>query len=71
MPEQLSAIQTKLIELEGKIDAVMVSAEKTRKYTFWSLMIPLAFFVLPLLAIPFIMPLLFGYLNSLVLPTGF
>ena len=71
MPEQLSAIQTKLIELEGKIDAVMVSAEKTRKYTFWSLMIPLAFFVLPLLAIPLVLPFLQTYLNTLTLPAGF
>jgi hypothetical protein len=71
MPEQLSNIELKLVQLEAKIDASLVSAEKTRKYMFWSLMIPLALFVLPLLAIPFILPFLQTYLNTLTLPAGF
>jgi len=68
---ELADIETKLTALEGKIDAIYISVEKTRRYMFWSLMIPLAVFVLPLLLIPFMLPFLQTYLNTLVVPAGF
>ena len=53
------------------MDAVLKSVEKTRRYTFWSLMIPLAFFILPLLAIPLVIPLFQTYLSTLSLPANY
>ena len=67
MSEEIS-IESKMVQLEAKMDAVLASSEKTRKYLLWSLVIPLVFFVLPLLAIPFIVPL---FLQSLSLPPSF
>ena len=71
MPEQISAIELKLVEISAKLDAVSASMEKTRKYMFWSVAIPLAMLLLPLLAIPFVLPLLNTYVTSLGLPSSF
>ena len=46
-------MQARLDMLEKKIDAIYVSAEKTRKYFLWTGIITLAVIVLPLLALPF------------------
>jgi hypothetical protein len=42
--------------LNKKIDAVYVSAEKTRKYFLWTLIGSLVTFVLPLIAMLFAIP---------------
>ncbi len=68
MNEQLDKIEIKLAELEGKLDNIYTSAEKTRKYFLWTLIITVAVIVLPLLAFPLVMPL---FLSSLTLPAGF
>lgn len=46
----------KFLELEKKIDAIYVSVEKTRKYFFWTMVVSLALFVLPLLGLFFAIP---------------
>ncbi len=43
-------------ELEKKVDAVYKSAEKTRKYFFWTLVISIAVIILPLIALIFLIP---------------
>ena len=54
MNEELAQkINTKLDEQQVKIDKILFSVEKTRKYIFWTAVITVAFIVLPLLIIPF------------------
>jgi hypothetical protein len=48
--------KNKLIELEAKIDAIYLSVEKTRKYFFWTLVVTLILFILPLIGILFSLP---------------
>ena len=52
----MEEILKKLIELEAKIDAVYKSAEKTRKYFMWTLILSVVLFVLPLIALVFVIP---------------
>lgn len=49
-------IQSKLSELETKIDAVYVSVEKTRRYFQITMWVTIAMVVLPLIALLFIIP---------------
>lgn len=42
--------------LEKKVDAIYVSAEKTRKYFLWTLVATLIAFVLPLVGLMFAIP---------------
>lgn len=49
-------ITIKLAELEGKIDAVYASVEKTRKYFLWTGIITVAVIVIPLLLLPLFLP---------------
>ena len=51
---------------QEKIDKILVSVEKTRKYIFCTVIITLAFIALPLIALPFaIGPLLSSYSTAL------
>ena len=68
MNEQLDRVEAKLAQLEGKIDAIFASAEKTRKIFLWTLIITVGLVVLPLLALPAMIPL---FLQSVTLPPGF
>ena len=52
----MDEVLKKLAELEQKIDAVYKSAEKTRKYFMWTLIISVVLFVLPLVALIFVIP---------------
>ena len=48
---------TKRLEtIEGKIDAIYVSVEKTRKYFFWTMIVTLVVFILPLIGMMFAIP---------------
>ncbi|OGZ04917.1 MAG: hypothetical protein A2845_04225 [Candidatus Lloydbacteria bacterium RIFCSPHIGHO2_01_FULL_49_22] len=49
-------INKKLETLEGKIDAIYVSVEKTRKYFFWTMVITLAVFIIPLIGLVLVIP---------------
>ncbi len=49
-------IESRLKELEAKIDAIYISAEKTRKYFLWTAIITVALFVLPLIGLMFAIP---------------
>jgi len=49
-------ILKKLEESDQKIDEIYKSVEKTRKYFLWMLIITLAVFILPLVALLFIVP---------------
>lgn len=48
--------QKQIAELNRKIDAIYESVEKTRKYFFWTMVITVALFVLPLLGLMFVIP---------------
>lgn len=58
-------IVKKLEEQERKIDAIFVSVEKTRRYFLWTLILSLAFFLLPLVGVIFAVPFLLSSLSSL------
>jgi hypothetical protein len=60
-------IQIKFEELNKKIDAVMKSVEKTRKYLLWTFIISVVVIVLPLIGLAFVIPY---YLSTLKLPAG-
>jgi hypothetical protein len=60
MDEQLN-------RLEKKIDALYASAEKTRKYFLWTLIITAGAILIPLLILPLVIPL---FLQSVALPPG-
>jgi len=55
--------QNKLNELEQKIDAVYTSVEKTRKYLLVIMWITIILFVLPLVAMIFVIP---AFLNNYI-----
>ena len=42
--------------LEQKIDLIYTSVEKTRKYIFWTMIVSLVFFVLPLILLAIVVP---------------
>lgn len=46
----------KLETQEKKLDAIFESAEKTRKYFLWTLIITVVMLVLPLIALAFVIP---------------
>jgi len=60
-------IREKLEELNKKIDAVMKSVEKTRKYLLWTFIISILVIVLPLIGLAFVIPY---YFSTLKLPAG-
>jgi type IV secretory pathway component VirB8 len=45
-----------IAELRTKIDALYASVEKTRKYFLWTMIISVVLFVLPLIALVFVIP---------------
>lgn len=52
----MEEVLKKLVELETKVDAVYKSVEKTRKYFMWTLILSVVLFVLPLIALIFVIP---------------
>ncbi len=59
----MDEILKKLTELEVKVDKIYKSAEKTRKYFMWTLIITVALFVLPLIGLIFVIP---QFMNAIV-----
>lgn len=56
----------RLAALENKIDAIYVSAEKTRKYFLWTMWGTIIMFILPLIALGFVIPMfLSNYVDSM------
>lgn len=49
-------ILEKFAKQDKKLDAIFDSAEKTRKYFMWTLILNLVFFVLPLIGLIIIIP---------------
>ncbi len=70
-PEQPLSVESKLIAIEGKLDQLIAANKKTRTYLLWSIAIPLALLILPLLAIPLVLPLFSTYLTTLSIPAGY
>ena len=49
-------MDSRLVALETKIDAIYVSVEKTRKYFKWTMIVTIVLFVLPLIGLVFAIP---------------
>jgi uncharacterized membrane protein YjjP (DUF1212 family) len=60
-------IAKKLEEQDKKLDAILVSSEKMRKYFLWTMIISIAVIVLPLIGMMFVLP---SFFNSLTIPAG-
>lgn len=57
-------------ELEDKIDKIYISVEKTRKYFFWTMIITVVLFVVPLILLAIVGPsFLSSYTTSLQEPS--
>ncbi len=59
-------LKNKLEELEKKLDAVYVSAEKTRKYFLGVIVVSVIAFVLPLIGLLFAIPTMMSTLNTMM-----
>lgn len=53
---ELQEVQNRLDKLEAKLDAIFVSAEKTRKYFKWTLIVTVVTIVLPAIGLIFAIP---------------
>lgn len=61
-------LKTHLDALEQKVDAAYRSAEKTRKYILWTVIVTVAVIVIPLFFLPFaVNSLLSSYSGALTL----
>lgn len=49
-------LEQKILDMETKINAIYVSVEKTRKYLWWTMVVTIVLFVLPLIGILFAIP---------------
>ena len=59
-------LAAKLDEISAKTDKAYAAAEAARKYLFWTGIVTIALFVLPLIAIAFVVPqFLSSYTSSL------
>lgn len=57
-------LEQKLAELDQKIDKIYASAEKTRKYFLWTMIITIAMIVLPLIALIAVIPWFLSVIGS-------
>ena len=57
-------LQQKLLDLEKKIDAIYVSAERTRRYFLLTIIVTLVALVLPLVASLFVTPSILAILGQ-------
>ena len=60
-------ILKKLDEQDKKLDVILESSEKMRKYFMWTLIISVAVIVLPLIGLVFVLP---SFFDSLMLSTA-
>lgn len=60
-------ILEKLESQRKKIEEMFISVEKTRKYFLWTLIISVAFIILPIVGLIFVIP---QFLNTLNMASG-
>ena len=60
----MEEVLQKIADLEKKADAIYKSVEKTRKYFMWTLILSVAFFVIPLIGLIFVIPQFISSINS-------
>ena len=58
-------MKQRMAMLEGKIDAIYQTTEKTRKYFLWTLIVTLALVVLPAIGLLFAVPSFMATYSSL------
>ncbi|PIT92921.1 MAG: hypothetical protein COU06_02715 [Candidatus Harrisonbacteria bacterium CG10_big_fil_rev_8_21_14_0_10_38_8] len=58
-------LEDKLKTLEEKIDLTFKSAEKTRKYILWTIIIAIVVTVLPLIGLIFVIPVFVNQIGNL------
>ncbi len=66
----LSAIEKELREQRALIESIYVSAEKTRKYFLWTMWGTVIVFVLPLIALAFVIPSFMSTYSSYLTGSG-
>lgn len=59
-----NVILQKIEEQNEKLKAIYQSAEKTRKYFLWTLIVTIVTIVLPLIALAFVIPWMLNTLTS-------
>ncbi len=62
----LETISKELQDQRQMIEKIYVSVEKTRKYFMWTTIISVAFFVLPLIAMLFVIPSFISTYSGLI-----
>lgn len=60
--KNMDEITQRLVELEHKVDRIWRSVEQTRKIMFWTTVVGLILFILPLIGLAFVIP---QYIKSL------
>ena len=58
-------LAARLDALEKKIDAVFVAADKVRKWMFWTGVITVVLFVVPLIGLVFALPSFLNYYTTI------
>ncbi len=62
--EQDQVVMQKLLELETKLDQVLVSSEQLRAYFKWMTIVTVAVIVIPLLLLPLLLPAALGSITT-------
>ena len=63
--EILQSLETRLLTAEKKIDAICESVRKMKLYFKWALIITVALFVFPLIALIIILPVFISNITNL------
>jgi type II secretory pathway component PulF len=53
---EIDQLYKKIEEQEQKINAIYKSVERTRKFFMWTLILSIAFFIVPLIGLIFVIP---------------
>ena len=61
-----SSIEERIAAQERTLEAIYKSVEQTRRYFLWTLIITTVFFVVPLIALAFVIPAFLSDLSSLM-----
>jgi len=64
--ESKDELKKLIVEQQTKIDQIYDSMEKLKKYFFWTMVITIAFIVLPLVAMIFVIPTVIGTYTSVL-----
>ncbi len=67
MDQDLAKIREALARIESALDETRGAVRQMRRYFLWSVVIAVAVIILPLLALPLVLP---SFLQSVAIPAG-